>query len=179
MPEAEVSLRVAFYLLRSRLTDLPVRVAIDGAQVQTAGTLHFDIDGFLSDFGCAPVGATATWRATYSHRATAGSVVIHATPGKGDVVAQLRDGRTLRVESKKGPLQRDKASREYPLVREALGQLLTIDEVAESDVLAVAVPHSAKFVELAARWRQAPLVRRARIQIITVDRHDQVHGLEL
>jgi hypothetical protein len=179
MPEAEVSLRMAFFLLRSGLTNAPIRVAIDGAQVKTAGAMHFDIDDFLARFGCSQVKASATWRALYHHAPTAGVLEIHATPGEGDVVAVLCDGRTLRVESKKGPLGRAKGSREYPLLREALGQLVTIPEVTESDVLVVAVPHSTKFAELAARWRQAPLVRRAQIQIVTVDRHDQVHGLVL
>lgn len=179
MPEAEVSLRMAFYLLRSGLTNQPVRVAIDGAQVKTADAMHFDIDGFLAKCRCSQIQASATWRASYRHEPTAGAIEIHATPGEGDVIARLRDGRTLRVESKKGPLERTKGSREYPLLREALGQLLTIPEISETDVLAVAVPHSPKFSELAARWRDAPLVRRAKIQIVTVDRRDQVHGLTL
>jgi hypothetical protein len=179
MPEAEVSLRMAFYLLRSGLTDQPIRVAIDGAQIKTADVMHFDIDEFLSRCGCSQIRASSTWRASYRHARTAGTLEIHSIPGEGDVVAQLRDGRTLRVESKKGPLERTKGSREYPLLREALGQLLTIPEISETDVLAVAVPHSSRFSALAARWREAPLVRRAQIQIVTVDRRDQVYGLTL
>ena len=62
-------------------------------------------------------------------------------------------------------------------MREALGQLMTVAEVGETDVLAVAVPHSVKFAALAERWRMAPLVLRAGIQILTVDRTNKVHGL--
>lgn len=179
MPEAEVSLRMAFYLLRSGLTDQPVRVAIDGAQIKTADITHFDIDGFLSRCGCSKACASTSWRAVYRHIQTGGEIEIHAKPGEGDVVSRLRNGRTLRVESKKGPLKRARGSREYPLLREALGQLLTIPKISKTDVLAVAVPHSPKFLALAAQWRVAPLVLRAEIQIVTVDQRDQVYGLTL
>jgi hypothetical protein len=57
------------------------------------------------------------------------------------------------VELKKKPLQANKSSQEYPLIREALGQLLTVKEAADDDVLAIAVPSSSKFETLAAQWR--------------------------
>jgi hypothetical protein len=38
---------------------------------------------------------------------------------------------------------------EYPLLREALGQLLTVEEVGEDDVLVAAVPKAATFSRLA------------------------------
>ena len=53
-----------------------------------------------------------------------------------------------------------------------------VDEVQVKDVLAVAVPHSPKFAELAVRWRQAPLVRRFGIRILTVDQSGGVTGFE-
>ena len=91
-------------------------------------------------------------------------------PGQGDVVARLSTGRTLRVECKKGPLSRSKSSQEYPLLREAIGQLMTVERVEPTDILAVAVPDSPKFNELASRWRNAPLIRRLGLQILTVSR---------
>jgi hypothetical protein len=88
----------------------------------------------------------------------------------------LTNGQTLRVECKKGPLQASKSSVEYGLIREALGQILTVENVSSTDAFAIAVPHSRRFADLASRWRQAPLVQRARIQILTVDREGVVHG---
>ncbi len=85
-------------------------------------------------------------------------------------------GNTLRVESKKGTLFRSKSSQEYPLMREAMGQLMTISEVGESDILAIAVPRSIKFTELASRWRSAPLIKRIGIKIILVDREGGIDG---
>jgi hypothetical protein len=178
MPEAEVSLRLASWLIREDLVAGPVEVAIDGAQVQTAGVVHFDLPAFLLRCGWVKVGSAAAWQCVYAHSEHPIGLRIHSTPGKGDVVAPLRAGGLLRVECKKGPLERSKSSQEYPLLREALGQLLTIDEVQTSDILAVAVPHSPKFAELAARWRCAPLVRRFGIRILTIDSAGGVTGFE-
>ena len=177
MPEAETSLRLAFFLLQKRLANL-VEVAIDGAQVKTLEQVHFQIREFLVESQCvACETSNGGWSGTYLHSPSGGKIRIHSTAGLGDVVAQLVDGRTFRAESKKGTLMPSASSQEYPLLREALGQLMTVAEVGETDVLAVAVPHSVKFAALAERWRMAPLVLRAGIQILTVDRTNKVHGL--
>jgi hypothetical protein len=176
MTEAEVSLRVAFHLLKNDLVTGDVHVAIDGAQVRTGTTVHFPIAEFLVESGCAPHSMRLSWQGAYRLANSTHNIVIHSNPGRGDVVARLRSGRMLRVESKKGPLQRSKSSQEYPLLREALGQLLTIDEAAPDDLLAVAVPDSEKFRELAGRWRRAPLVARLGIQVLTVGRDGSLNG---
>lgn len=179
MPEAETSLRLAFFLLQRQMTK-SVEVAIDGAQVRTLKQVHFPIEAFLVESLCEPYETNqGGWTGTYRHVPSGGLLRIHSTPGEGDVRATLTDGRNFRAESKKGPLVAVPGSREYPLLREALGQLLTISEIGEADILAVAVPHSTKFAELADRWRKAPLVLRAGIQILTVDRSNNVHGLDL
>lgn len=89
----------------------------------------------------------------------------------------LHDGHTLIVEAKKGPLSRSKSSQEYPLMREAIGQLMTIEKIPKKPLLSIAVPHSPKFAELAERWRRAPLISQAGIKIITVAQSGEVHGL--
>ena len=177
MPEAEVSLRLAFHLIERGLAASDVQVAIDGAQVKTADTIHFGISEFLRGLEWHKSATDDIWQGTYADAQRKPKVVIHSTPGRGDVVATLIDGRTLRVESKKGPLVGSKSSQEYPLLREALGQLLTMESVGERDLLAVAVPSSPKFEDLARRWRQAPLVSRFGIRILTVGRDNQVSGL--
>jgi hypothetical protein len=177
MSEAEVSVRLALFLLRSPLVESDVDVAIDGAQVQTGGTVHFPLADFLVASGC-PSGARG-WQGRHEVKGCRSALRIHSTPGRGDVVAKLRDGRTLRAECKKGPLTRNKSSQEYPLLREALGQLLTVERVEATDVLAVVVPASPKFNELTSRWRGAPLVRRLGLQLVTVDRDGAVSGLDL
>lgn len=178
MPEAEVSLRLAFWLIERGLTREPVSVALDGAQIKTADRVHFDLLGFLAEAEWRQCEPSLKWQCDWAHENGA-KIRIHSNPGQGDVIARLCGGNTLRVESKKGPLARSRSSAEYPLLREALGQLLTIGEVSDTDVLAVAVPHTPKFEELAERWRHAPLVARFGIQILTVSRDGNVSGLAL
>ena len=93
--------------------------------------------------------------------------------------AKLKSGKIIRAESKKGPLGRSKSSQEYPLIREALGQIITINEVGESDLLAVVVPSSTKFEELALRWREAPFIKRCGILILTINRYNEVKGFPM
>jgi len=175
MPEAEVSLRLALWLIGRGLAKKRVEVALDGAQIQTGSTQHFDPRRFLSSVGWSP-DDSKNWRTVYRPPAGEAEIRVHSNPGRGDVVAALESGQTLRAECKKGPLSRSRSSQEYPLIREALGQLLTVAEVSDRDILAVAVPHSEKFAELAQRWRDAPLIKRFGIRIITVDVRGGVHG---
>lgn len=177
MPEAEVSLRLAFCLLNRGIVDSDIEVAIEGAQVRTKKTVHFPIEDFMASHGWSIYGGSQAWQGRYRHPEHQYGIVIHSNPGRGDVVATLTDGKTLRAESKKGPLIKTKASREYPLIREALGQLMTVEQVGNNDILAVVVPSSDKFTELARRWRKAPLISRFGIRIVTVDRNNQVKGL--
>ena len=124
MTEPEVSLRLALYYLRRRLTRREVRVSIDGAHIKTGNTVHFDIRGFLSEQGCTKAdGDLHRWQGGYRSGQFAPALLVDSLPGAGDVRIALPDGRTLYVESKKsrpGP-----PSHEYSLMREAIGQLMT------------------------------------------------------
>ena len=177
MPEAEVSLRLAFFLIKSGLTSGDISIAIDGAQIETKGQRHFEIEHFLAKHGWEHVHEANDWRGTYTNSGTSCRITIHCTSGQGDVVATLENGKSLRVECKKGPLVRSASSEEYPLIREAIGQIMTVTEAADSDVFAVCVPASEKFNELAERWREAPLINKAGLLILTVDRQNRVSGL--
>jgi hypothetical protein len=179
MPEAEVSLRLAFWLLDHQIVNGPIEIAIDGAQVRVKDVVHFDLPGFMATIGWRSLGQVDVWQSEWAHTLPSHRIRIHSNPGRGDVVARLRSGRTFRAECKKGPLIRTASSPEYPLLREALGQLLTVEEVTDGDIFAVAVPHSPKFEALAARWRRAPLIKRFGIQILTVDQKGNVLGFDL
>lgn len=178
MPEAEVSLRLAFFLIKNGFTSNDVEVAIDGAQVKTSDKVHFPISDFLTFEGWHKVKESGVWQGDYANSRFTQKVCIHSRPGKGDVVAQLKSGKRLIVESKKGTLAKSKSSQEYRLLREALGQILTVEDVCEGDVFAVAVPDSPKFQELAGRWRSSPLIDKCGIQILTVARFGHVDGLK-
>ncbi|KGM38548.1 hypothetical protein JY96_21735 [Aquabacterium sp. NJ1] len=154
----------------------PVRVAIDGAQVKTGDRIHFELVSFMKELGWTTTQASGSWQATYMNKCIDGAIEIHSAPGQGDVTAALSNGHTLIAEAKKGPLSRSKASQEYPLMREAIGQLMTIENIPDKPFLSIAVPHSPKFAELAERWRRAPLISQAGIKILTVAQSGEVHG---
>ena len=103
---------------------------------------------------------------------------VHSRSGVGDVVAQV-GARRVRVECKGGPLIKRPGSQEYPSLRGALGQIMTVDAVEKGDVLAVAVPLTPQFRRLADRWRKAPLVVHSGVQIVLVDRDGIIEGLSL
>lgn len=178
MPEAEVTLRLAMYLINDSHTNEDVICAIDGAQVKVGATIIFPIIDFLNFEGWIGQEQDEKWQCKFIHDDFSQSIIIHSSSGKGDLVSSLTNGYTLRVESKKGPLITKPGSKEYPLIREAIGQLMTVEYANDSDILAVAVPESAKFLDLAVRWRARPLMKHAGIHIITVNRNNQITGLE-
>lgn len=176
MSEGEVSIRLALHLIKQGWTTTDVRVAIDGAQVQTGETVHFPIVEFLHRSGCIATEADS-WRGRYAVSGSELGIIVHSSPGLGDVVAELKSGKRLVVECKKGSTTPSKSSAEYPRIREAIGQLMTRTQERVEDVLAVAVPHSERTERLMHAWREAPRVKNAGIQLVTVDRDGGVHGL--
>jgi len=178
MPEAEVSLRLAFHLLSLADAQGDADVAIDGAQIQVHGAEIFPIVAFLADAGWEQVEQEGknTWQGTYEHEGQ--RLTIHARSGIGDVIATVGDRRVC-AECKGGPLIKKPGSREYPILRGTLGQILTIEQVAENDILVVAVPHTPRFHKLAKKWQNAPLVARSGIHIALVGRDGTVEGLDL
>jgi hypothetical protein len=176
MSEAEVSLRLAHHLVAAGFAQSRVIVALDGAQVGRGEVEHFGVAAFLSTLGWSQVEGATHWRCNYRSTQGSGEIEIHSRSGCGDVTCTLMNGVPLIVEAKKGTLSNSKSSSEYPLLREALGQLLTLEAVPTGALLAVAVPHSPKFVSLAARWRVAPLIAQAGIRILTVARSGEVIG---
>lgn len=179
MGEAEVSLLLALHLIRSGLAHADVSVALDGAQIRVGDQQHFDVPTFMSRQGWQCSVPSARWQGRYLAAGAAHAIEVHSSPGLGDVTTTLAGQRPLIVEAKKGSLIPSKSSAEYKLMREALGQLLTLEEVPANAVLAVAVPHGERFVKLADRWRRAPLVARLGIHIVTVGVDGTVHGLDL
>jgi len=176
MSEPEVSLRLAINLIASGKTKSDVTVSIDGAHVKMGDKVHFEMVPFLASIGWRTNDLGSRWQAVYRSEEHKASIRIHSQSGQGDVLANLEDGTTFFAEAKGGPLERSRSSDEYPILREAIGQLLTLESVSNNPALAVAVPHSAKFASLAARWRAAPLIMRSGIRILTVAPGGEVSG---
>ncbi|WP_417379487.1 hypothetical protein [Gimesia sp.] len=176
MPEAEVSLRLAFYLLDHPKSNGNALVAIDGAQIRVHGEDIFPISIFLETNGweMEKQKGKNQWQGQY--RNSDKTLVVSAQSGVGDVVATIGT-RRIRAESKKGPLIPKKGSPEYPLMREAIGQLMTIEEVGPDDCLMVAVPLSEKFRRLSDQCSERPLIKTSKITFALVGRNGTVEGL--
>ena len=175
MPEAEVSLLLAFYLLAMPGSQGLAEVAIDGAQIQVSGKEVFPIEEFLLEKGWTQVEQVGknAWQGWYKKDGQ--RLRIHSKPGVGDVDVKVGD-RRVRAECKGGPLFTKRGSREYPILRGALGQMITVDQVDETDTLVVAVPHTPKFCTLAEKCQRAPLMARAGIHIVLVGRDGSVQA---
>ena len=178
MPEAEVSLRLAFHLLAMPDSQGAAEVAIDGAQIRVQGSEVFPIAEFLLDLGWKQVEQMGknNWQGWYEKEGQ--RLKIHSRSGVGDVVIRVGD-RCVRAECKGGPLVKKPGSPEYRILRGALGQTITIGQVDANDILVVAVPRTPSFATLAERWQHAPLMVRAGIHIVLVDRDGTVQGLDL
>ncbi len=177
MSEAEVALRLAFHLLGLHGSSGEALVAIDGAQVVAHGAEVFPLADFLRTEGWSQVQQSGknSWQGIYEKSAT--RIDVRSQSGVGDVVCTVL-GRRYRAECKKGPLLKKKGSPEYPLIREALGQLLTVEAVRDDDVLMVAVPRTDQFDSLASAWRDRPLIRKTGIKLVLVGRDGSVAGLD-
>lgn len=176
MPEAEVSLRLASYLLDRPESEGRAEVGIDGAMVRVGAKEIFPIEAFLVQEGWEQLSQAGknTWQGTYEKNGC--RLMIHAKSGVGDVVAAVGSER-IRAECKGGPLENDASSSEYKRLREALGQLLTVERVEASDVMVAAVPRTATFQRLARTWRTRPLVIASSIRMVLVGRNGTVEGL--
>jgi hypothetical protein len=179
MPEAEVALRLAEFILSLPGSGAMASVAIDGASIKVGDAVIFDIGRFMAATGWEqikePQVGRNVWTGTY--RRGDKTIRVHSRPGEGDVVA-LVDGRRIVAECKKGPLVRKPGNPEYPLLKMALGQALLFD-VSADDIVVAAVPDTPVLRKLAETWRSRPLVRRAGIRIALVAHDGSVSGLNL
>lgn len=177
MQEAEVSLSVALYYIARGLTREDVRVSLDGAHIKTGDTIHFDIYGFLASHNCQKVsGVIDSWQGTYEVEGYEQKLLISSTPGVGDVNITTVDGKHLYVESKKGK-EKNRSNSQYPLMREAIGQLMTGCQLDENVVPVVAVPYSEKSYELACRWSQLKQIHLVGIRFMLVHENGSVKML--
>ena len=178
MPEAEVALRLAFYLLRLPGSEGSACVAIDGAQVRILQRVIFPIREFLADERWKQIKQPrkGAWQGVYERRGH--RLVIHSKPGVGDVVSHVGNRRIV-AECKGGPLIKKPGGREYRALWTAIGQLVASDTVTEADIRVVAVPNTPAFRSLVRSWRERPLVVRTGIEFALVGRRGRIHGLDL
>lgn len=168
MKEAEVSLRIALHHIREGMTDQNVMVSLDGAHIKTGAQVHFDVPMFLSELGWSKVeGAADSWQGIYAADGIQPRLTVCSQPGVGDVTIHLKDGRQLRVECKKGTAG-NKSGSEYPLMREAIGQLMTGCELTDEIIPVVAVPYTQRSMALALKWSAYSQIKAIGLQFLLV-----------
>jgi hypothetical protein len=86
MTEAEVSLRLAIDLIERGHIKSDVKVAIDGAQIQTNDRIHFPIVNFLESNEWTKIQKDSRWQGTCLHPEWKQHIVVHSSPGRGDTV---------------------------------------------------------------------------------------------
>lgn len=168
MTEAEVILRLALHYIKNDLTEEHVTVSIDGAHIKKRNTVHFDIFAFLQNVGLNKVDTEKErWQGEYALEGFDSHVIISSTPGIGDVNIKLVDGKTIYAECKKG--KNDKRGQEYPLMREAIGQLMTGCDFTKNVIPVVGVPYTDKSRELAERWSALTQIKNLGIKFVLVN----------
>jgi hypothetical protein len=171
MPEAEVALRLAEYVLsRCKMASRAV-VSIDGAAAKC-----FDIGGFLAGKGWRQVRQSGKNAWSGSYEQTRRKLEVHSRPGEGDVVIQLGDRRWV-AECKKGPRQKSKNGQERRLLAETIGQA-TNWQGPPNDLVFVAVPRTDEFRRVASDWLAVALFQHRGIYIALVGEDDSVSCLQ-
>jgi hypothetical protein len=143
MPEAEVTLRLAFRLISAEGSGQDVKIAIDGACVRIKDETIFEIATFLQESGWKMMNQAGKnpWQGRYRHEQCKHSLQIQ--PKRGPDIQLLWRGKVLRVESKGGTFA-DKG-RHRAIVIAGIGQILMLNDILESEERWVAVPYSERF----------------------------------
>jgi hypothetical protein len=179
VPEAEVALRLAEFILSLPTSGAMASVAIDGTSIKVGDGGVFDIGGFMASTGWEqskePQTARNAWTGAY--RRGDKTIRVHSRLGEGHVVAAV-DGRRIIAQCSKGSLAGKPGRAEHSLLTTALGEALLFD-IGGDDIVVVAVPDTPVFRMLAETWRRRPLVRRVGIRIALVGRDGTISGLAL
>ena len=179
MPEAEVTLRFAFWLLGKCGANAHADVAIDGAHVKIAGhhaagiwieQKHiFPIESFLQELQWLPKHGGRGWRGAYSRSNQ--TLAIRSAPGFD--VQVVWSGKCIKAECKGGPLGSIKGKSATSILAQAIGQVIACGESGDSE-LWVAVPDSESFETVAVRLSKIDAFRRTGIKIALVSKTGDV-----
>ena len=177
MPEAEVSLRLAFYLLSRPHRSGIASIAISSAQIRCGDGAIFPIAEFLNEMNWRQIEQARgnDWHGTYQSGDR--KIRIHSNPGCGDVVTSVGH-RSILAACKGGPLIQGPGSPEYSITSGALGQLLNLQQTTDSDIYVVALPDTAGFQALVDDWQRKPLIENTHIRFALVGRNNTVRGLD-
>jgi hypothetical protein len=178
MPEAEVTLRLAFWLLDHSDDAQHADIAIDGAHVRIKAheqngrrvdeQVVFDIKAFLAAADCQPNSLTDEWRGTYQRRGK--TFTVRSVAGFDVTVKGSRN--TVAAECKGGPLIPTKGKSVAAVFASAIGQVVTCSAEAQPERLLIAVPDSPAFERGGRQILRGAVFQKTGIEIALVGRPD-------
>ena len=179
MTRAECSLRLGILLVKRGLVGSDVPVALIGAEITKQHRPRFPVEDFIAAHrGAKAAPDSFDWRDTYTIEGARHALVLHGEKRTPRMFATLPSGGRLIVETVGGPVGKTRSSLEHKLLRGAIGRAVTLEHVLPSDVVAVAMPRSARTRQLATQFRSAPVIIRTGLQIFLVDRQGAVEGMQ-
>jgi hypothetical protein len=175
----ETVLRVAQQLIAHDLVSGEISIALGGAEIARADRASFPVEEFLESFGFTKADAeSANWRGSYIEGKSQRSISLHDRSDVPQLVAPLARGGRLLLEASAGPLNPTKSPVEHKLLFGLIGRALCYEDVDAGDVLAIAVPRSARFRQLIARFRKSPRLEKTALVYYMVARGGDIDGLQ-
>jgi len=178
MSATETSLRLARWLLARQLVVSDIDVALTGHELTRRDTPRFPVQRFLAERFVTRLdqGEGEDWQGRYLLHGATHALRLHSDRDEGDVVATLANGHRLVAQVSRGVVGETRSSAEHKMLRGVIGRAVTFEHYEPGDWGAAVVPRSARFRQLASRWRRTPLMERSGLLILTVDRAGTVDG---
>jgi hypothetical protein len=175
MPEVEVMLRLAFYLLSVEDSADECTITPDCQHVESAGRAIFPLVEFLAQEEWKQIEGRGNepWEGVYTRGGK--RLIIIATPSHADVFIRIGE-RLVRAECKKGPLLKRTGSPERPIMHKLIGQLMMSKAIEPDEFLLAAVPNTARFQKLAASCQASDRLKPTGITFVLVGRDGSVDG---
>lgn len=156
--EAEVIIGIAKFLIVKKMIEGNVQISLDGMHKKSYPNWANQIKNI--------------------------NIIEINSSGFGDVVATFNKQfasiigkKKLFIECKKGSYSNSKTSQEYKLMREAIGQITTVENYDPDTLYAIAVPKSKRTVKLTENWSMREGIKKLGIKILLIDDKDNVYGL--
>ena len=126
MPEAEVTLRLVFWLFDHIGQPCDAKIAIDGAHVRIKDKCIFRIVRFLKFHSCCPDGEVRDgWKGKHTRNGSC----FEIKAGHGFDIQVKVAGSWIKVECKGGPLKPRKGKSPNAILSEAIGQVVGARDV--------------------------------------------------
>jgi hypothetical protein len=162
MHEAEVALRLAFYLLDLSNGQSHANISLDGMHHHA-----FPIPTFLHEKGWHRENSQGAFCGSYTRK----DKTLTIKSVQGFDVQVTCDGRNIKAECKGGALGAIKGKGPTIILAEAIGQAIASGLATPEEELWVAVPDSPKFENAGARIIRSPVFARTGIKIALVGKN--------